>query len=128
MKKILLISLLLLMTLSGYARGKSEKDSVVYIFGASLSFSDTIVYFTEIQQMDDVVVEKGFLPNRQLYSYELKDYMSFKESMPGRISVIYFSDKRKDLVKKEKEIKKRLETKENMTVRYLGGKFKFTKH
>lgn len=128
MKKILLISLLLLMTLSGYARGKSEKDSVVYIFGASISFSDTIVYFTEIQQIDDVVVEKGFLPNRQLYSYELKDYMSFKENMPGRISVIYFSDKQKDLVKKEKDIKKRLETKENMTVRYLGGKFKFTKH
>ena len=128
MKKILLISLLLLMTLSGYARGKSEKDSVVYIFGASISFSDTIVYFTEIQQIDDVVVEKGFLPNRQLDSYELKDYMSFKENMPGRISVIYFSDKQKDLVKKEKDIKKRLETKENMTVRYLGGKFKFTKH
>ena len=116
------------MTLSGSARGKSEKDSVVYIFGASISFSDTIVYFTEIQQIDDVVVEKGFLPNRQLYSYELKDYMSFKENMPGRISVIYFSDKQKDLVKKEKDIKKRLETKENMTVRYLGGKFKFTKH
>lgn len=128
MKKILLISFLLLITLTGYARGKSEKDSVVYIFGASISFSDTIVYFTEIQEIDDVVAEKGFLPNRQLYSYELKDYMSFKENMPGRISVIYFSDKKKDLLKKEKAIKKRLETKENMTVRYLGGKFKFTKH
>ena len=128
MKKALIIFSLLLISFSVYARGKSEKDSTVYIFGASISFSDTVVYFTEIQQIDEVVVEKGFLPGRQLYSYELKDYMSYKEKMPGRISVIYFSDKRKDLEKKEKDIKKRLETKEKMTVRYLGGKFKFTKH
>lgn len=128
MKKLLIIFFLLFLSFSGYARGKNEKDSVVYIFGASISFSDSVVYFTEIQKFDDVVVEKSFLPNRQLYSYELKDYMSYKEGMPGRISVIYFSDKLKDLEKKEKNIKKRLETKENMTVRYLGSKFKFTKH
>ena len=111
-----------------FARGKNEKDSVLYVMGASISFSDTVVYFTEIQELDGVLLEKGLMPNRQLYSYELKDYMSAKENMPGRISVIFYSEKRKELEKKEKNVKKRLETKENMTVRYLGGKFKFTKH
>ncbi|MBO7301258.1 MAG: hypothetical protein J6U58_00945 [Bacteroidaceae bacterium] len=127
MKKLLIIFFLSFVALSGYARGKSDKDSLVYIFGASLSFSDSVVYFTEIQQIDDVISEKGFLQNRQLYSYELKDYMSSNEGMPGRISVIYFADKLKDLEKKEKNVKKHLETKENMIVRYLGSKFKFTK-
>ena len=47
--------------------------------------------------------------------------------MPGRISVIYFDEKRLNLEKKETKIKKRLVEKENMTVRYLGGKFKFIK-
>lgn len=128
MKKILAIFLFLLVAFSGYARSKNEKDSVVFVMGASISFSDSVVYFTEIQKFDGFVLEKGFLPNRQLYSYELKDYMSYQENMPGRISIIYFSDKRKELEKKEKDMKKRLETKENKTVRYLGNKFMFTRH
>ena len=128
MKKLFLISFLMLAVCSVFARGKNEKDSVLYVMGASISFSDTVVYFTEIQELDGVLLEKGLMPNRQLYSYELKDYMSAKENMPGRISVIFYSEKRKELEKKEKNVKKRLETKENMTVRYLGGKFKFTKH
>ena len=92
-----------------------------------MSFSDSIVYFTEIQKVDNVVLKNGFLPNRQFYAYELKDYMNFKENMPGRISVIYFDEKRSGMEKKEQKIKKRLVEKEGKTVRYLGDKFMFTK-
>ena len=53
--------------------------------------------------------------------------MNFKENMPGRISVIYFDEKRSKLEKKETKIKKRLVEKENTAVRYLGDKFKFVK-
>ena len=47
--------------------------------------------------------------------------------MPGRTSVIYFSDKRSKLEKQEAKIRKRLVEKEGKTVRYLGDKFKFVK-
>ena len=53
--------------------------------------------------------------------------MNFQEKMPGRTSVVFFSEKRADLVKKEAKIKKRLVEKQGKTVRYLGDKFKFTK-
>ena len=96
--------------------------------GVSLSFSDSVVYFTEIQHIDGAVIEDKFLPNRHLYSYELKDYMSFEEGMPGRTSFVIFADKRATLAKKELKIKKRLVEQEGKTVRYLGDKFKFTKH
>ena len=108
------------------AEKKVEKD--VYVWGVSISFSDSIVYFTEIQHVEGAVLENKFLPNRHMYSYELKDYMSFEEGMPGRTSFIFFSEKRSKLEKKEQKVKKRLVERQGKTVRYLGDKFKFTKH
>ena len=134
MKKALLILLLMLVATVGLARDKKEskkakeiKEVPVYIWGASISFSDSVVYFTEIQELGAMVLENGFLPHRQYYAYELKDYMNFNENMPGRISVIYFDEKRSKLEKQEQKIKKRLVEKEGLTVRYLGDKFKFVK-
>ncbi len=134
MRKTLFIFLLLLAPMMVFARGKKETKKVkevepvtVYIWGASMSFSDSIVYFTEIQKLDAVVMENGFLPYRQYYAYELKDHMNFEENMPGRISMIYFDEKLKKLEKKEQKIKKHLMEKENKIIRYLGDKFKFVK-
>ena len=131
MRKSLFILLFVLIAAVGVAREKKDNNKVkevsVYILGASISFSDSIVYFTEIQKLDNVVLENGFLPHRQYYAYELKDYMSFEENIPGRISVVYFDEKRSKLEKKEQKIKKHLMEKENKIIRYLGDKFKFVK-
>ena len=131
MRKSLFILLFVLIAALGVAREKKDTNKVkevpVYILGASISFSDSIVYFTEIQKLDNVVLENGFLPHRQYYAYELKDYMSFEENISGRISVVYFDEKRSKLEKKEQKIKKHLMEKENKIIRYLGDKFKFVK-
>jgi hypothetical protein len=107
---------------------KKKIQTEVYVWGVSLSFSDSIVYFTEIQRVEGAIIEDKLLPNRHLYAYELKDYMSYEENMPGRTSFIYFSDKRSKLEKKEQKVKKRLVEGGEKTVRYLGDRFKFTKH
>lgn len=131
MKKTLFILLFMLVATVAVARDKKDdkkiKEVPVYIWGASISFSDSVVYFTEIQKLDSIVLNNGFLPHRQYYAYELKDYMNFQENMPGRISMIYFDEKRGKLEKKEQKIKKRLIEKEGKSVRYLGDKFKFQK-
>ena len=136
MKRIfsILFILCLVMPSLSFAKGGKKKETKkkivteVYVFGVSLSFTDSVAYFTEIQHIDGAVIEDKFLPNLHLYSYELKDYMSFEEGMPGRTSFIYFADKRAKLVKKEQKIKKKLIEENEKTVRYLGDKFKFTKH
>ena len=127
MKKIFLILLLAFVATAAFARDKKDEATTVYMLGVSISFSDTIAYFTEIQQLDGVVLENDFLSHRQYYAYQLKDYMNFKENLPGRMSVIYFEEKLSKLKKKEMKIKKRLAEKEGTTVRYLGDKFKFVK-
>ena len=135
MKKIFSILVVLCLVVPSLSFAKDGKEEVkkkvkteVYMFGVSLSFTDSVVYFTEIQHMEGAIIENNMLPNRHLYAYELKDYMSYEEDKPGRTSFIYFSDKRSKLEKKEFKIRKRLLYNGEKTVRYLGSKFKFTKH
>lgn len=135
MKKIFSILVVLCLVVPSLSFAKDGKEEVkkkvkteVYMFGVSLSFTDSVVYFTEIQHMEGAIIENNMLPNRHLYAYELKDYMSYEEDKPGRTSFIYFSDKRSKLEKKELKIRKRLLYNGEKTVRYLGSKFKFTKH
>ncbi len=136
MKKIfsILFILSLMMPSLSFAKDGKKKEvkkkvkTEVYMFGVSLSFTDSVAYFTEIQHIEGAIIENKLLPNRHLYAYELKDYMSYEEGKPGRTSFIYFSDKRSKLEKKELKIRKRLLYNGEKTVRYLGSKFKFTKH
>lgn len=127
MKKIFILFFLFISLFSSAMQAKDNKKDVVYVFGASIAFSDSVVYFTEVQEIEGVKLVKGFLPHRQMYAYELKDYMNFKEDMPGRTSVIFFSNKRSKLEKKANSVKKHLTEREGKTVRYLGDKFIFSK-
>ena len=136
MKKIFSIILLMCLVIPSLSFAKDGKtkerkkkvQTEVYVWGVSLSFSDSVVYFTEIQHIEGAIIEDKLLPNRHLYAYELKDYMSYEEGKPGRTSFIYFADKRSKLEKKELKIKKKLVEGGEKTVRYLGDKFNFTKH
>ena len=41
-------------------------DKPVYVFGVGASFKDSVVYFTEVQLVDSVALDKnGFLPERE---------------------------------------------------------------
>ena len=129
MKRTLLISFLALFAAVSAVQAKGDEEKTVYLLGASFSFSDSVVYFTEIMPVEGAKLDEKtkFLLHRQYYAYELKDYMNFQENMPGRTSVIYFSEKRSKLEKQAAKIKKRLVEKDGKTVRYLGDKFKFVK-
>jgi hypothetical protein len=129
MKRTLLIFFLAVFAAVSAVQAKGKEEKTVYLLGASFSFSDSVVYFTEIMPVEGAKLDAKtkFLLHRQYYAYELKDYMNFQENMPGRTSVIYFSEKRSKLEKQAAKIKKRLVEKDGKTVRYLGDKFKFVK-
>ena len=129
MKRTLLIFFLAVFAAVSAVQAKGKEEKTVYLQGASFSFSDSVVYFTEIMPVEGAKLDAKtkFLLHRQYYAYELKDYMNFQENMPGRTSVIYFSEKRSKLEKQAAKIKKRLVEKDGKTVRYLGDKFKFVK-
>lgn len=83
-----------------------DKEKAVYAFGVAASFNDTIVYYTDIQVLDSVKLDKnGFLPKRDLYTYQLKNYLVYNLKKPDYTCMIYFSESRKKLEKEAAKIK-----------------------
>lgn len=97
--KILCFLLLVLMVCSAFSL-KGSKGKSVYIVGVSASFTDSLVYFTEIQLLDSVRLDKNkMLPERSQYSYQLKNYLENEEGLTNRTCFVYFSNSRKKLQK-----------------------------
>jgi hypothetical protein len=108
---------------------KKEHSKPVYAFGIAASFTDTVVYFTDIQVLDSAKVSKdGFLTHRELYSYQLKNYLEDNQLQQNSTCMIYFSENRKKLEKEETKILSKYKRGGNMTVlRVDSEKFRFTK-
>ena len=106
-----------------------DKEKPVYIFGLAASFNDTVVYYTEVQLLDSVHLSKdGFLPMRDLYSYQLKNYIEYEMDKPHYTCMVYFSESKGKLEKEMSRLKNRyLKTKGITLQAIVPEKFKFKK-
>ena len=125
----ILFAIALVFTMCSAFSLKKEHSKPVYAFGISASFTDTVVYFTEIQILDSVSLSKeGFLAHRELYSYQLKNYLEDNLLQQNSTCMIYFSENRKKLEKEATKILNKYKKNNRMTVsRIDSDKFHFTK-
>ena len=106
-----------------------DKVNGVYMVGVSASFADSLVYFTDIQYLDSVTLDKKttLLPNRNQYSEQLDDYMEQIKGMSNRTSFIYFNENKAKLEKAVKKLKEEYKEGGKSILRETGSDFKFTK-
>lgn len=105
-QRALLITMLGIMLTFCMAFTMKKGDKPVYVFGLAASFNDSIIYYTEIQVLDSVSLDKeGFLPRRELYSYQLKNYLEYELKKPNYTCMIYFSENKKKLEKEAIKVK-----------------------
>lgn len=106
-----------------------EGHKQVYAFGVSASFTDTVVYCTEIQILDSVALDKnGFLPRRDLYSYQLKNYLELEKGLPNRTCMIYFSENKSKLNKELSKVLSKYNKNKSIVVQQLNVEsFQFKK-
>lgn len=91
----------LLLAVGGAEAKKSSQMQKMYIFGMAASFTDTIVHFTPIQEIDSAWIDKKiFLMGREEYSYQLRDYLAKQLLMTQRTCIVVFDKNRKKLEKK----------------------------
>ena len=104
------ILFLLFVLMSAFTVNKGEIKPV-YVMGVSLCFGDSVVYFTDIQQIDSIrLTKEGFLPSREGYSEQLKSYLMNKDGNMNHTCITYFSEKKADLQKKATKLIKRYQT------------------
>ena len=125
----ILFAIALVFTMCSAFSLKKDHSKPVYAFGISASFTDTVVYFTDIQILDSAKVSKeGFLVHRELYSYQLKNYLEDNQLQENSTCMIYFSENRKKLEKEATKILNKYKKNNRMTVsRIDSDNFRFTK-
>ena len=79
--------------------------------------------------MDSAKVSKeGFLTHRELYSYQLKNYLEDNQLQQNSTCMIYFSENRKKLEKEATKILNKYKRNKRITVSKIESeKFHFTK-
>ena len=106
--RILLFSLLFFTLFSAFTMKNKDKDKPVYVFGIAASFADTVVYYTQIQLLDSVRLNKnGFLPQREVYASQLKSFLEYSKQKPNYTCMIYFSENKGKLEKEATKLQDR---------------------
>lgn len=125
----ILFAVALVFTMCSAFSFKKNHSKPVYAFGISASFTDTVVYFTDIQVLDSAKISKeGFLSHRELYSYQLKNYLEDNKMQENSTCMIYFSENKAKLEKEATKILNTYRKNKNMSVlRVELSKFHFTK-
>lgn len=126
-RNLFLLCIVLSVSSLAYCDEKLKKE--VYAFGFSASFTDSVVYFTNIQILDSIKLDsKGFLPERPQYSYQLKNYLEGDRGLVDRTCMIYFSRNKKKLQKEEHKLHEKYKKDKNVIVKQLTlAEFKFSK-
>ncbi|MBQ9357310.1 MAG: hypothetical protein IJT98_08500 [Prevotella sp.] len=79
----------------------------LYVFGFAASFNDTIVHFTDIQELDSAWTDTKthFLELRQQYSYQLRNFL-WGQQLPNRTCVVFYDADRKKLEKRYQKMRR----------------------
>lgn len=105
-----------------------EKKKGMYMVGVSASFTDSLIYFTDIQFLDSVELNKDeLLPMRGQYSDQLDSYLEQVKGMENRTCFIYFDEKKDKVEKTIKKMKEKYQKDGKSILRDLGADFKFLK-
>lgn len=123
------LAVILVFTLCSAFTMKRGSHKPVYAFGVSASFTDTVVYYTDVQLLDSVHLDKnGFLPHRDLYSYQLKNFLEYDMKQPNRTCMIYFSESKSKIDKEVVKVIGKYEKNPSVSLHKLDPqKFRFTK-
>ena len=122
MKKILIIIMALTAVLTTAQAQSTAKKKMVYVFGFSASFKDSVVYITDTQQMQASMVGKKvkFLDDRDGYAMQLNNYLTEKGET-DRVCMVSFATKEKQIAKKRQHLQKKYTKKGDYDIRTIAA-------
>ena len=110
MKLIKTMTLAIILMAAGTQQASAQYVMVpkAYMFGFVASFNDSTVYFTNIQEVENVWVtkKKKLLGSHSSYTYQLREFFNRERNLPNRTCIVSYALKRKDIEKKYAKMKK----------------------
>ena len=106
---------------------KNARQVDVYMYAASFSILDSVLYVSDIQLVNDVTVNnKWFVKDRLVFEKQFTDYVCGNDINESIMTSLLFSEKEKQLIKKRERLIKR-NKKKNRFKLYEIPDFKFVK-
>lgn len=128
MKSLKILASLFVVLMVCTASTLEDKKKGMYIVGVSASFTDSLIYFTDVQFVDSVTLNREkLLSNRSQYSEQLEDYLEMREGGKNRTCFIYYNKKKAALEKMVKKMKEKYQKDGKSILKETGSDFKFTK-
>lgn len=113
---------------AGLSLSAKVERTTVYMFGFSASFTDSVAYITDIQQLDSAYIDTktDFLMDRVVYSEQLQTYVEAMELMGNCTCSVFFHTKKNKLQEEYEKIKKRYREDQGVVLKELEpGSFVF---
>ena len=105
-----------------------DKTKGMYIVGVSASFSDSVIYFTDVQFVKNLSLGSDkLLEMRSYYSDQLDEYLEADKGLKNRTSFVYYNTKKEKLDKIIKKMKDKYLKEGKSVLRDLGSDFKFVR-
>ena len=108
--KWLLVVLLGMASLTTFAASKDKADEPkrVYMYGVSVNFNDSVVYMTDVQSLDSMIINgDGSLQNYSSYSLQLKVFLEGTLAENNQTCAVIYSDNKKKLDKLYAKMRKK---------------------
>ena len=107
MKRILLSLSLLAVMAVAIAANSQPRQQKVYMFGVAQSFTDSLAYITDIQEVDAYIMPNGFLSERSLYTLQLNNYLVTYRGREHMTCAVFFNTKKSKAEKKMDKVRKK---------------------
>ena len=105
---------------------KNARQVDVYMYAASVSLLDSVLYVSDIQLVKDVTVNnKWFIKDRLVFEKQFTDFVCGNDINESIMTSLLFSEKEKQLIKKRARLIKRNKKKNGYKLYEIPG-FKFT--
>ena len=128
MKFIKILAPLFLVCMMCSAFTMKDKTNGMYIVGVSASFTDSVIYFTEVQFVKNLLLGSDkLLEMRSYYSDQLDEYLESDKGLKNRTSFVYYNTKKEKLEKVIKKMKDKYRKEGKSVLRDLGSDFKFVR-
>lgn len=106
---------------------KNSRQVDAYMFAASFSLLDSVLYVSDVQFVNDVTVNnKWFIKDRLAFEQQFQDFVVGPEMNESYMTALLFSEKEKKMIKKKERLIKRNKRKNGYKLYEISG-FKFVK-
>lgn len=101
---------------------KPEKPIHVFMYGAATNFNDSIVYITDVQRLDSMIIKSdGSLQNLAYYSQQLKVYLEGTLGEIHQTCSIIYSNKRRKVESKLSKMRYKYQSSKDKTLKKISS-------